>query len=43
VELEVDGPARLPEQSEVAAYYVVAEALPNTAKYPRASVAQVDL
>jgi signal transduction histidine kinase len=43
VELEVDGPARLPEQVEVAAYYVVSEALTNTAKHARASVVQVEI
>jgi signal transduction histidine kinase len=32
---------RLPERVEVAAYYVVAEALANTAKYAHASVAHV--
>jgi signal transduction histidine kinase len=34
---------RLPEPVEVAAYYVVSEALTNTAKHAKASVAQVDL
>ena len=41
VELEVDV-QRLPEQVEVAAYYVVSEALANTAKHAHASVAQVE-
>lgn len=34
-------PRRLPEPVEVAAYYVVAEALTNTAKYAGAEVARV--
>jgi signal transduction histidine kinase len=42
VELEVDVPARLPEPVEVAAYYVVSEALANAAKHAQASVAQVE-
>jgi signal transduction histidine kinase len=41
VELEVDVPARLPEPVEVAAYYVVSEALANAAKHANASVARV--
>ncbi|MGI5286514.1 CHASE3 domain-containing protein [Nonomuraea polychroma] len=41
VELDVDVPHRLPEPVEVAAYYVVAEALANTAKHARATVATV--
>ena len=41
VELAVDVPARLPEPVEVAAYYVVSEALANAAKHANASVAQV--
>jgi signal transduction histidine kinase len=43
VELDVRGQDRLPEQVEVAVYYVVAEALANAAKHARASVVQVDL
>jgi signal transduction histidine kinase len=42
VELELDVPARLPEPVEVAAYYVVSEALANAAKHAQASVAQVE-
>ncbi|SPL99791.1 putative two-component system sensor kinase [[Actinomadura] parvosata subsp. kistnae] len=41
VELDVEVPGRLPEPVEVAAYYVVSEALTNTAKHARASVATV--
>jgi signal transduction histidine kinase len=41
VELDLDVPARLPEHVEVAAYYVVSEALTNAAKHAHASVAQV--
>jgi signal transduction histidine kinase len=41
VELAVDVPARLPEPVEVAAYYVVSEALANTAKHARATLATV--
>ena len=36
-------PARLPEPVEVAAYYVVSEALTNAAKHAHASVAYVDV
>jgi signal transduction histidine kinase len=43
VELDVRGQDRLPEQVEVAVYYVVAEALANAAKHARASVVQVDV
>jgi signal transduction histidine kinase len=42
VELEVDVRSRLPEPVEVAAYYVVSEALANAAKHAHASVAQVE-
>ena len=42
VELEVDVQARLPEPVEVAAYYVISEALANAAKHAHASVAQVE-
>jgi signal transduction histidine kinase len=37
VELDLHVDRRLPESAEVAAYYVVAEALTNTAKHARAS------
>ena len=43
VELDVRGVARLPERVEVAAYYVVAEALTNAAKHAHASVVHVDV
>ena len=43
VELEADIEGRLPEQVEVAAYYVVSEALTNAAKHAGASVANVDV
>ena len=39
--LEVPAETRLPEPVEVAAYYIVSEALTNTAKHARASVAHV--
>jgi signal transduction histidine kinase len=42
VELSVRVPGRLPERAEVAAYYVVSEALANAAKHARASVVRVD-
>jgi signal transduction histidine kinase len=43
VELDVQVQTRLPEQVEVAAYYVVSEALANAAKHARASVVHVDI
>jgi signal transduction histidine kinase len=42
VELEVAVADRLPEPVEVAAYYVVSEALANAAKHAQASVVQVE-
>ncbi|TML90808.1 MAG: hypothetical protein E6G08_01305 [Actinobacteria bacterium] len=41
VELDVRAEGRLPEPVEVAAYYVVSEALTNAAKYASASVVHV--
>lgn len=43
VELSVRAGERLPEPVEVAAYYVVAEALANVAKHARASAAYVEV
>jgi len=43
VELAIRAGGRLPEPVEVAAYYVVAEALANVAKHARASVVDVDV
>jgi signal transduction histidine kinase len=43
VELDVAVPGRLPESVEVAAYYVVSEALANAAKHSNAARAQVEL
>jgi signal transduction histidine kinase len=43
VELDVRAERRLPEHVEVAAYYVVSEALSNAAKHAQASVAYVEL
>jgi PAS domain S-box-containing protein len=42
VELDVRAQERLPEPIEVAAYYVVAEALTNAAKHANASVVRVE-
>jgi signal transduction histidine kinase len=42
VELDVRTPERLPEPLEVAAYYVVGEALTNAAKHARASFVRVE-
>ena len=41
VELDLRTDARLPERTEVAAYYVASEALTNAAKHSHASVVQV--
>jgi len=43
VELDVRVQARLPERVEVAAYYVVSEALTNAAKHAHASVVHVEV
>lgn len=43
VELDFDVQTRLPEQVEVASYYVVSEALTNTAKHARATVARLQV
>jgi signal transduction histidine kinase len=43
VRLEVQVAGRLPEQTEIAAYYVVAEALTNAAKHAHASVTDVEV
>jgi signal transduction histidine kinase len=43
VKFDIRGLARLPEQVEVAAYYVVSEALANAAKHAFASAVQVEV
>lgn len=43
VELDARAEARLPERIEVAAYYVVSEALANAAKHAKASAVHIDL
>ena len=43
VRLDVRVQARLPERAEVAAYFVVSEALANVAKHARASVVEVQV
>jgi signal transduction histidine kinase len=43
VELNAQVPGRLQQQIEVAAYYVVSEALANAAKHARASVVEVNV
>ena len=43
VELRVDIDERLPEQLELAAYYVVAESLTNIAKHAHAKTARIDV
>ena len=43
VEIHIGIDRRVPESAEVAAYYVVAEALTNAAKYARASEVRVSI
>jgi signal transduction histidine kinase len=43
VELELDGVDRLPEPVELTAYYVVSEALANTAEHAHASAIHVEV
>jgi signal transduction histidine kinase len=43
VELDLHAVRRLPERVEVAAYYVVSEALTNAAKHAQATLVQVDV
>jgi signal transduction histidine kinase len=43
VRLDVRVQGRLPEPAEIAAYYMVAEALTNAAKHARASAAEVEV
>jgi signal transduction histidine kinase len=43
VRLDVQVEERLPEQAEIAAYYVVAEALTNTVKHAHAAAAEVEV
>jgi len=43
VELDLQVERRLPQQVEVAAYYVVSEALTNVAKYAHASLVNIDV
>jgi signal transduction histidine kinase len=43
VKLDVTAKERLPEPVEVAAYYVVSEALTNATKYARASLVHVEV
>src|SRR5271165_4202906 len=43
VELDAPAPERLPEHIEVAAYYVVSEALTNAAKHAHAALIQVEV
>jgi signal transduction histidine kinase len=43
VRLDIRVKGRLPEQAEIAAYYVVAEALTNTAKHAHATAAEVEV
>src|SRR3954447_14779629 len=43
VELSIDPPQNLPSQVEAASYYVISEALTNTAKYANAETARVSV
>ena len=43
VDLDVDVPGRLPDRVEVAAYYVVAEALTNTARHAHADEVKISV
>jgi signal transduction histidine kinase len=43
VELQIHTEQRLPEQVEVASYYVVSEALTNAAKHSDASMVRIEL
>jgi signal transduction histidine kinase len=43
VELDLNGVGRLAERVEITAYYVVSEALANTAKHAQASTSQVEV
>jgi signal transduction histidine kinase len=43
VDLHVEVPGRLPDRVEVAAYYVVAEALTNTARHAHAGEVKISL
>jgi len=43
VDLHIQVPDRLPDPVEIAAYYVVSEALTNTAKHAGASAAEVEV
>lgn len=43
VGLDVDVPTRLPDHIEVAAYYVISEALANTAKHANATTVDINL
>jgi nitrate/nitrite-specific signal transduction histidine kinase len=43
VELEIDPPQEIPPQVEAASYYVISEALTNTAKYANAQTVRVSV